>query len=124
MFADLRTRAKDAGKLNNLCWEKATAGILLESALAECTEALKLRPDSPALLDSLGLTLLRLGRYDEAIGAYDKAIAGGTGAISLMGRSSAQARKGNASLAEADRKAALAEDPDIGAEAQRFGLSF
>ncbi|HKX92053.1 MAG TPA: DUF3857 domain-containing protein [Sphingomicrobium sp.] len=124
LFADLRTRARDAGKLNNLCWEKATAGILLESALAECTEALKLRPDSAAVLDSLGLTLLRLGRYEEAIGAYDKAIAGGIGAISLMGRSIAQARKGNKSLAEADRKAALAENPDIAAEAQRFGLQF
>jgi tetratricopeptide (TPR) repeat protein len=120
----LRSRATNATMLNNLCWEKATAGILLDSALADCNAALKLRPDAAAYLDSLGMTLLRLGRYDEAISAYDKAIAAGTGAISLMGRSIAHARKGEKALADADRKAALADDPEISTRAQRYGLPF
>ena len=124
LFTELKSRAKTPTDFNNLCWVKATAGILLESALADCNQALKLKPELPAYLDSLGMTLLRLGRYDDAIKAYDKAIAGGTGAISLMGRSIAHAKKGESSLAEADRKAALAEDPEIGARAQRFGLQF
>jgi tetratricopeptide (TPR) repeat protein len=122
LFTLLRTRATDAAKLNNLCWEKATAGIMLDSALADCNEALKLKPESAAILDSLGMALLRLGRYDDAIKAYDKAIAGGTGAISLMGRAIAHAQKGEKALADVDRKAALSDDPDILARVQRFGL--
>ena len=124
LLTTLRGRATTATMLNNLCWDKATAGILLDSALDECNAALKLKPDAPAYLDSLGMTLLRLGRYDEAISVYDKAIAGGTGAISLMGRSIAHQRKGEKSLAETDRKAALDDDPEIGARAQRYGLEF
>jgi tetratricopeptide (TPR) repeat protein len=120
----LRGRATTATMLNSLCWEKATAGILLESALDECSAALKLKPDAPAYLDSLGMALLRLGRYDEAIRAYDKAIAGGVGAISLMGRSIAHEHKGEKALAEADRKAAVADDPEIGSRAERYGLQF
>ena len=122
LFTSLRRRATDAAKLNNLCWEKATAGIMLDSALADCNEALKLKPESAAILDSLGMALLRLGRYDDAIKAYDKAIAGGTGAISLMGRAIAHAQKGEKALADVDRKAALSDDPDILARVQRFGL--
>ena len=124
LLSALRTRATTATMLNNLCWEKATAGVLLDSALDECNAALKLKPDAPAYLDSLGMALLRLGRYDDAIRAYDKAIAGGTGAISLMGRAIAHQKKGEKALADADRKAALADDPEIGSRAQRYGLPF
>lgn len=124
LLATLKDHAKTPTDLNNLCWAKATAGILLDSALADCQAALKLRPDTPGYLDSLGMALLRLGRYNEAIAAYDKAIAGGTGAISLMGRSIARAHIGQKALADADKKAAIADDPDIGARAQRYNLPF
>jgi tetratricopeptide (TPR) repeat protein/transglutaminase-like putative cysteine protease len=124
LFASLHERAKSATDFNSLCWEKATAGILLESALGDCNQALKMSPDAPGYLDSLGMTLLRMGRFDDAITAYDKAIAGGTGAISLMGRSIAYAQKGDKAKADADRKAALADDPQIASRAKRFGLTF
>jgi tetratricopeptide (TPR) repeat protein len=124
LFASLRTRAKDATMLNSLCWEKATDGILLDSALTDCNDALRMSPSSAAIMDSLGMTLLRLGRYDDAIKAYDKAIAGGTGAISLMGRSIAYAEKGDKSQSDADRKEALSQDPEIASRAQRYGLKF
>lgn len=124
VLSELRARAKNAVELNNLCWAKATAGILLESALADCQAALKMEPDSAGFLDSLGMTLLRLGRYDDAIAAYDKAIAGGTGAVSLMGRSIAYARKGQKALADADKKAAIADNPEIMSTAERYNLPF
>ncbi len=124
VFASLRARAKTPTEFNNMCWEKATAGILLDSALVDCNEALKVKPDAAAYLDSLGMTLLRLGRYDDAIKAYDKAIANGTGAISLMGRSIAWAHMGDPARADADRKAALADDPSIASQAERYGLKF
>ena len=92
--------------LNNLCWSKATANIELNSALDDCRAALKLEPDAGAFLDSLGMVLLRLGRLDEAMAAYDKAIDSRTGAASFMGRAIVRARKGDAVGAEADRASA------------------
>jgi hypothetical protein len=41
-----------------------------------------------------------------------------------MGRSIAHAHRGEKALADADRKAALTDDPEITARAQRYGLSF
>jgi hypothetical protein len=41
-----------------------------------------------------------------------------------MGRSIAYAQKGDKAKADADRKAALADDPQIASRAKRFGLTF
>src|SRR5258708_29715336 len=50
LLTALRGRATTATMLNNLCWEKATAGVLLDSALDECNAALQLKPDAAAYL--------------------------------------------------------------------------
>jgi tetratricopeptide (TPR) repeat protein len=122
-LGQIRKEATAAQQFNNLCWAKATAGILLESALDDCREALKLSPDNGAYLDSLGMVLLRLGRDDEAIAAYDGAIGKNIGAVSLLGRAIAHARRGEAAKAAADRAEALRKDPDIEARFKTFGLS-
>ena len=57
--------------------------------------ALKLSPDSGQYLDSLGMALLKLGKLDEALDAYNKAVAKDTGADSLMGRAFVYLRKGD-----------------------------
>ncbi len=64
-FAEARARAKGAAGLNSLCWTKATWGVVLESALADCDAALAIEPRDAATLDSRGLVLLRLGRLEE-----------------------------------------------------------
>ena len=51
-----------ANRLNSLCWGKATSGILLAEALADCDASLAIEPASAATLDSKGLVLLRLDR--------------------------------------------------------------
>lgn len=121
-YAEIRSMAKTALELNNLCWTKGTAGILLQSALDDCREALKLQPDSGAYLDSLGMVLLRLGKLDEALAAYDKAIAKSTGPSSLMGRAMVHMRKGDKARAEADRVEALKLDPDAETRFAEYGL--
>ena len=123
-FADIRSQTKTATDFNNLCWDKATAGILLESALTDCREALRSDPGSGNNLDSLGFVLLRLGRLEESIAAYDQALAQRNDATSLMGRAIARARKGDMARAEADRAEALKLNPDIEARYEGFGLTF
>jgi tetratricopeptide (TPR) repeat protein len=123
-LVEIRREAKAAPELNSLCWSKATAGILLESALEDCQEALRLSPNNGAYLDSLGMVLLRLGRDNEAVAAYDKAIAKNIGAVSLFGRAIAQSRQGRKAEAATDRAEALRKDPDIEARFKTFGLDF
>lgn len=120
----IRKEAAAAPQLNTLCWAKATAGILLESALEDCREALKLSPDNGAYLDSLGMVLLQLGRNGEAVAAYDRAIAKDVGAMSLLGRAIAYARQGENAKASADRAEALRKDPEIETRFKTFGLDF
>jgi tetratricopeptide (TPR) repeat protein len=121
-FDELRTTSKDPANLNNLCWTKATENILLESALDDCREALKQAPDDGAILDSLGMALLRLGRLDEALEAYGKAIAKRTGAASFMGRAMVYAAKGDKAKASADAAEARKLDPDVDTEFAGYGL--
>jgi len=124
VFDSIRSDAKTATEFNALCWNKATAGIMLDSALQDCRDALKLKPDVGAYLDSLGMVLLKLGKLDEALNAYNHAIAKDTGADSLMGRAFVYLRKGDAIHANADAAAARkisARIDDIFAE---YGLKF
>lgn len=124
VFDSIRSTAKTATEFNALCWNKATAGVLLDSALQDCRDALKLRPDTSAYLDSLGMVLLKLGRLDDALAAYNEAIAKNSSADSLMGRAFVYSRKGDAAHADADAAAARkisARIDDIFAE---YGLKF
>jgi Flp pilus assembly protein TadD len=74
-FQRARGKAAEPVIFNNMCWAKATAGVALESALADCNAALTKAPDMAGYLDSRGLVLLRLGRIDDAIADYDQALA-------------------------------------------------
>lgn len=122
VFAEQRRLALSANQLNALCWSKATAGILLESALEECREALKLRPEHGPTIDSLGLVLFRLGRLDEALATYDRAVEKKVGPPSLMGRALVHSAKGEKGRAQADRGEALKLDPDIETRFAEYGL--
>jgi tetratricopeptide (TPR) repeat protein len=122
-FSAARAKAPHPGVLNNLCWVKATAGVALPAALADCDAALAKTPDSPAFLDSRGLVLLRLGRFDEAIADYDKALAARPDQpTSLYGRAVAWSRKGDKARADADAAAARKADPDIAARFEQWGV--
>jgi tetratricopeptide (TPR) repeat protein len=124
-LAKLRGEMKAAVEFNNLCWAKATAGLMLESALEDCKEALRLAPDSAAYLDNQGMTLLRLKRFDDAIVAYGRALAKRPNeAVSLMGRALAHAGKGDLAQARADVDAARAADFRIDDIIAAYGLKY
>jgi tetratricopeptide (TPR) repeat protein len=123
-FAAIRTKSTQAADLNSLCWEKATAGIMIESALADCIEATKLAPTNSSYQDSLAFALLRLGKLDESITAYTSAIAKGKSAASYMGRALAYLRKGDIARARADRGEALKRNRAVEVEFADYGLPF
>jgi tetratricopeptide (TPR) repeat protein len=107
--------ASDAAMLNNLCWAFARRGLELDLALAACEAAVARQPDSAALLDSLGMVLLHLGRYDEAATAYDRALAAAPlQPTSLYGRGLARRALGRPTAAEADIARAEALDYKAG----------
>lgn len=123
-FAKSRLNAETAVQLNDLCWIKATAGVLLDSALQDCRDALKLSPGTGPFLDSLGMVLLKLGKLDEALDAYNQAIAKGTGPDSLMGRAFVYARKGDSTHAKADAAEARKGSPHVDSIFAEYGLKF
>lgn len=123
-FADLDSAAKTANDFNELCWTKATNNIMLESALKNCQQALKLSPDTGQYLDSLGMAFLRLGRLDEALAAYNQAIEKGHLAASYMGRAVTYARKGETARAQADFAEAKKLDTTIDDRFAEYGLKF
>ena len=112
IFANVRAKA-DAAKLNSLCWINSTAGILLDSALQDCRNALKSDPDNQNYLNSLGMVLLKLGQIDDALAAFNRGLAIKPSASCLMGRAIVYARKGNRVQAEADAAAARKLNPGI-----------
>ena len=109
---------------NYMCWAKATHDVALESALADCDQALKLAPKNRGYRDSRAFALLRLGRLDEALAEYDRVLAGGAMPAALIGRSWALAKKGDAERAKADRLAAEKIEPDIVERFKDYGLTF
>lgn len=61
--------------LNNLAYTLAVQGRDLEEALELVRRALAAEPESPSYLDTLGWTLFRLGRLDEAAAPLEEALA-------------------------------------------------
>lgn len=121
-LAAARDRAKSPDQLNTMCWARATAGLTLDAALAECDAALAIDPKSNQIHDSRGFVLLRLGRFADAIAAYDKALDGREIAESFYGRGIARLRAGQKDAGEADLKAALVLDAGVAAEFRGYGV--
>ncbi|WP_019832820.1 DUF3857 domain-containing protein [Sphingomonas sp. PR090111-T3T-6A] len=125
--ADTDMRASHAKATNGfaeakMCFEKAAAGVLLDSALVDCEAALKDDPADPSYLSDRALVLLRRGD-PSAVAAYDAVLARRPDmASALYGRTLAETHRGDMAKAAADRAAALKLDPDVGDEYQRIGF--
>lgn len=59
--------------LNYIAYSYADEGINLDEAMAMIQRALKLKPDSGFIIDSLGWVYFRKGLYDEALNSLQKA---------------------------------------------------
>lgn len=122
-FQLVSRKANTATMFNEMCWAKATAGVAMETAVADCNAALALAPGDARILDSRGLALLRLGRIDEAIANYNQALANNPKLpTSLFGRAVAWARKGDRAKSESDAAAAVKIYPGVRADFEGYGL--
>lgn len=123
-YAAARAKAKgQASALNSLCWSEATTGVALDDALKDCDAALAETPGVPAFVDSRGLVLLKLRRYEEAIASYDAAITKAPKqATSLYGRGIAKLRLGKRTEGEADIAAARDIESNIESRFADYGV--
>jgi tetratricopeptide (TPR) repeat protein/predicted aspartyl protease len=113
-----------ASALNSRCWARARWGKELDQALADCNSAVKLRPDTAAILDSRGLVYLRRAEFKKSIADYDAALQRDAHlAWSLYGRGVAQMRAGDTARGQADIAAATALDKNIAATAAKYGIT-
>jgi tetratricopeptide (TPR) repeat protein len=119
----LETMTHDPFMLNDICYSIAAEGMDLDRALALCDASLKLRPNEAAILDSRAFVLFRLGRYAEALTAYDAAITAKSDQFeSLYGRGLAEARLGRAADSTRDIAAALKGRPRVREEFAEMGV--
>ena len=113
-----------AGAKNRRCRARALLGSDLDKALKDCNDAVRMIDKSPPFLDSRGLVLLRLGKYDKSIADYDASLALKPGnAWSLYGRGIDRLRKGMAAEGQADIAAAIAIRPTIADDAKKHGIT-
>jgi tetratricopeptide (TPR) repeat protein len=121
---EVGAHAQSPTALNTVCWSLATAGVELERALKSCDAALAQAPGATAFLDSRGFVLLKLGRLQEAIAAYDEALKKRTLApTSLYARGIAKQRLGDRAGGEADIAAALVMDATTKETFARYGVN-
>ncbi|HTV84670.1 MAG TPA: aspartyl protease family protein [Dyella sp.] len=110
--------------LNERCWARALSNQMLDDALKDCRKAIRRDGKNPAYLDSMGMVQLRLGRYADAIKAYQQALAlNPLLAWSHYGLGLAEIRSGQADAGNAQLAAARAINPHIEALAQKHGLT-
>lgn len=110
--------------LNERCWARSLSNQMLEDALSDCRKAIRRDGENPEYLDSLGMVQLRLGHYAESIKAYQQALTQKPhSAWSRYGLGLAEIRGGQADTGHADLTAARALDPEIEADAAKYGLT-
>jgi tetratricopeptide (TPR) repeat protein len=106
--------------LSNRCGSEAKANVDVDRALDDCSDALRLIRRSglgqmtAITLSNRGLSNLRLGRLDDAIGDYDAALKQNPRiAAAFFGRALAELRKGETARGQTDVAAARRLDRKI-----------
>jgi len=123
-YADAHAQATGAAALNNMCWVMATNNVSLTAALKICDEVVAKASTNAAFIDSRAFRLLRLGRYDEAIAAYDSALKlAPKQAASMYCRGVAKRLRGDLPAGNADIEAALAISPAVAERFAEYGIS-
>ncbi len=117
----------DAAKINALnagCWTLAEAGVQLDHALADCDEALRLRPGAANVLDSRGLVEIRMHAFARAVDDYSAALTKRPNLpTSLFGRGMAEARLGDKAKSDADLARAQQLDQMVETTFAKWGVS-
>jgi predicted aspartyl protease/tetratricopeptide (TPR) repeat protein len=109
--------------LNERCWARGLANVMLDKALDDCHKAIRRDGPKPEYLDSMALIQLRQKDYTDAISHYQEALTGRpNSAWSRYGLGLAEIRSGQTAAGNADLAAAKALAPDIEARFTLFGI--
>lgn len=109
---------------NDRCWARAIAGFEIDLALADCNEAIKLRPNFTAALDSRAFLQLKRGLFREALADYDAVLKESPkDPYSLYGRGVTKLKSGDATGGNADIAAANALQPGLREEFVAYGVT-
>ena len=115
-----------ATALNGRCWDRASLGVDLATALKDCDNAVKLSTKETqwAALDSRAFVYLRLNEYAKAIADYDASLKlSPKNAWSLYGRGIAKIRENNSAEGQADMAQAAAITPNIAEQFKKRGIA-
>lgn len=120
----LNSGAKEPLLLNDRCWARAIAMIELDAALADCNEAMRLRPGFVAALDSRAFLRLKQGQFRDALTDYDSVLMESPmDPYSLYGRGVTKLRLGDAAGGNADIAAALPLQTGLREEMAAYGVT-
>ena len=111
--------------LNLRCYWKATVKSDLDAALADCDQGLALKPGDSNLLNNRALVLYQQGKYQEALDAYNAALAvQPKNGASLLVREIIKGKLGDEAGKDADIAAARAIQNDIETVFQSYDIDF
>ena len=112
--AALAAAPQDAAALNNRCFARAVIKVDLDKALDDCDQAIKLKPSNAPLLDSRAFVLYQQGKFQDALQAYNAALAVNDKlAPSLLMRGYTKGKLGDAAGKDADIAAAAKIQPNV-----------
>lgn len=102
------------GLLNSRCFARGLQKVKLDGALKDCDQALKSKPNSGDIIDSRGFVLFQMGRYQEALEAYNRALANKPDlATSLFMRGYTKQKLGDVAAGDTDIAAAKAINSEV-----------
>lgn len=110
----IQLRPDDFRAYNLRCWSRAVENKKLDEALADCNTALKLAPDDPHVLDSLGVVEMRRGQYAEALDLFNKALKSHPDNVGMLYlRGVCERKTGDMEGGDADIATAKGKNPEI-----------
>lgn len=123
--AQLRRYAGSVPMLASRCWIRLEANIELPQALRDCDEALRAEPGHPVASAGRARLYLRMARWADAIGEYDRLLASGARSEgnAYYGRAIARLNSGDRAGGEADLAAARRHRFDVAREYARMGIA-
>jgi tetratricopeptide (TPR) repeat protein len=110
--------------LNDRCWARTIAMIELDAALADCNEALMLRPEFTPARDSRAFLHFKRGEFRDALADYEAVLkAMPMNYYSMFGRGITKLRLGDSAGGNADIAAAVVAEKGIREEFAAYGVN-
>lgn len=119
----ISTTPGNADLLNSRCWIKGTLGVMLDTALKDCTKSIELSESPEKAMDSRAMVYFRLNRFDDALADLNAALdLDPQLPASMFMRGLIRKRMGDAKAGESDIAAARMMSPQIDRTYAKFGI--